>query len=404
MPWQEICTVQQRENLVMAVLEKRASVAEMCRRTGVSRKTAYKWIERFQAGGRGGLTDQSRARRTQPERMSDAVCDEILMIRDAHPTWGARKLQKRLTEVLPASKVPAMSTIGSILAAAALTAPAGKRRHPPLCRDAIWRSVREPNDLLTIDYKGWFKLTGGEQCHPLTVCDSASRSIRAIVAMPAPSLDGVLLTMKSVFKRDGLPLCVRSDNGSPFAGNGLGRLSQFNVWLLRLGIAIDLITPGRPGENGSHEQMHRVMAAETTRPPRATMREQQQRFDEFRRYYDYERYHEGIDMKRPAELYRPSPRRYKPIKAGEHPEANAYAAHWRTQLVRTNGTIMMDDRSVFLSQPLAGCMVGLIELDDRLWQVHFGRTLLGVIDTSEKRLRVQDLLATKEPSPMRLYP
>ena len=404
MPWQEICTVQQRENLVLAVLGNKASVAEMCRRTGVSRKTAYKWIERFKADGRAGLADQSRARHEQPERTSDAVCDEILSVRAAHPTWGARKLHKRLTEVLPASKVPATSTIGSILAAAALTAPAGKRRHPPLIRDAKWQAPREPNDLLTIDYKGWFKLGNGQQCHPLTVCDSASRSIRAIVAMPAPSLIGVLETMEGLFKRDGLPLCVRSDNGSPFAGNGLGKLSQFNVWLLRLGIVIDLITPGRPGENGSHEQMHRVMNAETTRPPKATMREQQSAFDGFRWYYDHERYHEGIDMKRPTELYRPSPRRYVPIKPGQHPEADSYAGHWRTQLVRANGTIVIEDQSVFIAQPLAGCIVGLTEIDDRLWQLHFGRTLLGVIDTSKKRLRVEDLLATKDPSPTKLYP
>jgi transposase InsO family protein len=404
MPWQEICTVELRENLVLAVLAKRASVAELCRRIGVSRRTAYKWIERYKTGGRGGLIDQSRARHTQPGRISDAVCDEILTVRAAHPTWGARKLHKRLTEVLPASKVPAMSTVGALLATAALTAPSGKRRSPPLKRDAMWNTPREPNDLLTVDFKGQFKLLTGQECYPLTVCDAASRYIMAIVARASTELAGVMPTMELLFREHGLPLCIRSDNGSPFAGNGLGRLGQFNVWLLRLGIAIDLITPGRPGENGSHEQMHRVMKAEATRPPRASMREQQNAFDEFRRYYDDERYHEGIDMKRPVELYRPSPRRYVPIKAGQHPEADVYAKHWQTQVVRANGSIVMSGQSVFISQPLAGCIVGLTEVDDRLWQLHFCRTLLGVIDTSKKRLRVEDLLATKEPSPTKLYP
>jgi transposase-like protein len=95
--------MQQREKLVRAALSGHATVAELCRRAGVSRKTAYKWIGRFEQRGLAGLSDQSRARHEQAGRVSDAVTDEILAARHAHPTWGARKLHQRLTEVLPGS-------------------------------------------------------------------------------------------------------------------------------------------------------------------------------------------------------------------------------------------------------------------------------------------------------------
>jgi putative transposase len=404
MPWKEICTVELRERLVSAVLHKDASVTEMCRIYGVSRKTAYKWIERHKLGGRSGLEDRSRTPQHQPGRVSDTVTDEVLAARNAHPTWGARKLHPLLARTLKASQLPAVSTIGRILAAAELTGPRGKPRPAAKERANRWRDPLEPNEVWTIDFKGEFKLGDTTVCYPLTVRDAASRYVLAVDGKSSTQGAGVTATVERLFEEHGLPRCIRSDNGSPFAGTGLGRLSVMSVWWLRQGIGIDLITPGRPGENGAHEQMHRVLKAETARPPEVTMARQQRAFAAFCRQYNDERYHEGIGMKRPAEVYCPSPRRYRRIRPGEHPETEGYAGHWQLRTVRGDGTIKWAGQTVFISGPLSGCVVGLYEAAEGMWQVHFCRSQIGVLDRQGEQWRVRDPSRLRVPSPRKLYP
>jgi transposase InsO family protein len=376
----------------------------MCRIYGVSRKTAYKWIERHKLGGRSGLEDRSRVPRHQPGRVSDTVTDEVLAARNAHPTWGARKLHPLLARTLKASQLPAVSTIGRILAAAELTGPRGKPRPAAKERSDRWRDPMEPNEVWTIDFKGEFKLGDTTVCYPLTVRDAASRYVLAVDGKSSTQGAGVTATVERLFEEHGLPRCIRSDNGSPFAGTGLGRLSVMSVWWLRQGIGIDLITPGRPGENGSHEQMHRVLKAETARPPEVTMARQQRAFTAFCRQYNDERYHEGIGMKRPAEVYRPSPRRYRRIRPGEHPETEGYAGHWQLRTVRSDGTIKWAGQTVFISGPLSGCVVGLYEAAEEMWQVHFCRSQIGVLERQGEQWRVRDPSRLSVPSPRRLYP
>ena len=404
MPWKEICTVELREKLVSAILARDASVAEMCRSYGVSRKTAYKWIERYKACGRAGLCDQPRVPQHQPGRVSDSVVDEVLAARHAHPTWGARKLQPLLARTLKASQVPAVSTIGRILAAAELTNPSGKPRPAPRQRENRWRDPIAPNEVWTIDFKGEFKLGDTTMCYPLTVRDAASRYVLAVDGKRSTQGAGVAMTVERLFTEHGLPRCIRSDNGSPFAGTGLGRLSVMSVWWLRQGISIDLITPGRPGENGSHEQMHRVLKAETTRPPALTLGGQQKAFASFCRQYNQERYHEGIGMKRPAEVYRPSERRYRRIRPGEHPETEGYAGHWQLRTVRSDGTIKWAGQTVYISGPLAGCVVGLDEGAEGVWQLHFCRSQIGVLERRGDQWRTRDPARMGVPGPRKLYP
>ena len=68
------------------------------------------------------------------------------------------------------------------------------------------------------------------------------------------------------------------------------------------------IPPASPQHNGRHERMHRTLKAETTRPPARCAKEQQQRFNRFRDYYNHERPHEALDQKMPGSLWRPSSR------------------------------------------------------------------------------------------------
>ena len=400
MPWKEICTVELRQQLVRLVLGRTVSVTEMARCMGVSRKTAHKWLRRFSAGGEPALLDRSRAPRQPANRLDDAVVCRILSLRCQQPTWGAGKLRDRLLRD-GLVNVPCERTVGRILQRVGWTEPTGARRRPVVPREPMWFKPTETNAVWSIDFKGHFRLGDSTVCYPLTVRDVASRYTLDIRAQYSTAAHGVFAVMEDLFQRYGLPSCIRSDNGVPFATSGLARLSELAVWWLRLGISLDLITPGRPGENGSHEQMHRVLKAETSRPPQWDMPRQQRRFDAFVETYNTQRPHEGIGMRRPAEVYTPSARAYQPIARGTDPEIQAYPGHWEQCRVSKDGMLPWAGGVLMLSTPLAGCVVGLEEVEEEVWRVHLCRSLIGIVRRARDQSggwEVVDVTATGQPS------
>jgi hypothetical protein len=178
--------------------------------------------------------------------------------------------------------------------------------------------------------------------------------------------------LTSVFERDGLPEVIRSDRGTPFVGSGIGGLSRLAVWWIKLGIRLERNDPGHPEQNGAHERMHRTLKAETTRPPQFDLPSQQRVFDAFRTEYSQARPHEGIGMRRPAELYVPSPRAFPTAL----PEVT-YPGHYEVRSVHRQGCIKWKGELLFVSEALAGERVGIQEIDDGLWQLHIGPVLLG---------------------------
>jgi putative transposase len=196
---------------------------------------------------------------------------------------------------------------------------------------------------------------------------------------------GAKSVFKELFKKYGLPKAIRSDNGTPFASNALGRLSELSVWWTRLGIARELIEPGHPQQNGQHERMHRTLKAEATRPPAANLSQQQRLFNRFRREYNQVRPHEGIELETPASLYQPSTR----LLPAEIPPL-AYLAHFETRLVSKNSGIRWGNKWVAVSTTCAGLYVGLEEVDHGLWDVYLGRVKLGRL--LEEKLRIEDHL------------
>ena len=137
------------------------------------------------------------------------MTDEVLVARNLHPNWGSRKLHPLLARTLKPSQLPAVSTIGRILAAAELTNPRGRTRHPPLERQARWKCPTEPNEVWTIDFKGEFKLGDTRLCYPLTVRDAACRSVLAINGKSSACGQGVTETVERLFGEHGLPECIR---------------------------------------------------------------------------------------------------------------------------------------------------------------------------------------------------
>ena len=228
-----------------------------------------------------------------------------------------------------------------------------------------FRTVTAPNDVWCIDFKGWFRTRDGERCDPLTVSDAHSRFLLACVIVP-PRTDTVRPLVEQLFKRYGLPLAIRSDNGAPFAGTGAGGLSRLSLGWVKAGIALERIDPGKPQQNGRHERMHRTLKAETAKPPAASMSQQQARFDRFRQDFNDNRPHEALGQQPPATFYRPSPRPYP-----ERLDEPWYDAWHAVRRVRTDGSIKWGGDLVFISETLTGEVVGVAETDSGDWIVRF---------------------------------
>ena len=375
MPWHQTDPVNERLKFVAAAQRGHLSMTELCAQHGISRKTGYKLLRRYRDVGPEGLRDQSRAPRRHPNETSDAVQAAILRSRKEHPTWGSKKLVAILERKRPGLELPARSTVDAILKRAGLVTPRAKRRrrrgeHGPPVVEAV-----HPNDVWTIDYKGWFKVGDGTRCDPLTVNDACSRKSLEVRALVAPKLLDVKERLIELFYAYGLPAHMLSDNGPPFGSRGLAGLSRLGVWLLKIGVQPVLIQPGRPDQNGRHERFHETLKAETANPPRSTIRTQQQAFEKFRATYNSERPHEALAMRTPDEVYEPSSR----TKVDDDRDFE-YPDEFEVRRVRKDGSIKWEQGFVFVGEAFKGELVGLDVVDDEHWEVRLGPMPLGVLN------------------------
>lgn len=362
-------------------LKEGESMASLCREFGISRKTGYKILERYEECGLEGLSDRSRRPIRYANQLPPQVEAEIIATKREKPHWGARKIRERLLRRLPHEiKVPARSTIHAIMDRHGLVT--RTRRSRTRAEGTPLSAGISPNDLWCTDYKGEFQLGNKQYCYPLTVTDHASRYLLLCEAMESNREEPAFTAFERLFRERGLPLAIRSDNGVPFASpNGLFNLSKLSVWWLRLGISIERIKPGHPQQNGRHERMHLTLKKEATRPAGVNVLQQQATFDSFIHDFNHERPHEALDMKYPAEVYAPSPRAYQGI-----PEPH-YPFHDRTVMVTNCGRLCLYRKKINLTITLAGQYVGIKEVDDGIWLVSFMQYDLGYIDLEEKSLQ-----------------
>ncbi len=380
MPWNETEPMLEREKFVVAVRSGELTFTAQCERFGISRKTGYKLMKRFEAEGLAGLSDRSRAPGHCPHALSNEVIGRILALKQAHPTWGPRKLRDRLAWDLPEQKWPAASTLGELLFRHGLVKPRTQRRRTPAMSSPL-SHAEAAHDVWSIDFKGHCQLGNGRACYPLTVTDNAIRYVLSCRGLYEPRRGPVQATLAGLFREHGLPKALRSDNGPPFASTGVCGLSKLSVWLIHLGVRPERIAPGKPQQNGRHERMHRTLKAEAMSPPSATLAAQQRRFDAFVREFNDERPHEALGGKSPSSLYVASPRAYP----RSLPEV-AYPSGLTLRRVRSNGEIKWKGGLLFLSESLVGEIVGLKETGESLWQIQFGEYPLGVLD--ERRGKV----------------
>ena len=371
----------ERARLVALHSDGLYSVAELAARAGVSRKTAYKWIERYRTGGADALADRSHAPRAHPDRTGLEVEAYIVEARRAHPTWGPRKLVPYLARRHPGLVLPATSTVGAILKRHGLVTPRRRRRvatHP----GSVPLTTTAPNEVWTADYKGQFKTLDGVYCYPLTVFDAHSRYVLACAGHRSVEQYGALGEFGRLFREYGLPNAIRTDNGVPFATQAICGLSRLSVWWVKLGIRHDRIEPGRPQQNGRHERVHRTLKAETARPPKRDMATQQARFDAWQAEFNDVRPHEALGGGVPASVYVPSPR---PMPA-KMPEPD-YPAHFEARYVSRCGAFKFKRRQIFLSQALSEEWIAFEEVADGVWSLYFYDVLLGRLDERDFKLQ-----------------
>ena len=381
MPWSE--TVEMSRVRFIADFESCLyEMTELCEKHGISRKTGYKWADRFGREGVEGLKDRSRAPKHSPRQTKPRVAERLFELRRQHPTWGPRKLLAWLEKHEPGSDWPRASTVGGLLKRAGLVEPC-RRRATRACPVAVARTeATGPNEVWTSDFKGQFRTGDGRLCYPLTVVDGFSRFVLVIQSLPSVAGEGAWPVFEQAFREYGLPQVIRTDNGHPFASSStVAGLSRLSVRWIKLGITLERIEPGHPEQNGRHERMHRTLKAETTRPPAGNATGQQELFDRFRHEYNQQRPHEALGQRPPGELYLSSSRSYP----DQLPQPE-YPGHYEVRTVSRGGEIKWQGKFLFLSEALGGERVGLEEYDDGLWAVYFGALRLARFDERERKI------------------
>ena len=382
MPWQETCAMDQRMRLVADLVRQAVPVTTVCACHGISRQTAYKWWRRYERGGPEALREHSRRPHTLARAVPDDLREQIVATRRAHIYWGPRKLRAYLQRHHPAIAWPAASTIGDLLRRHGLVARRRRARSTPR-RLGMLSVPTVPNAVWGADFKGHVRLGNGTRCHPLTISDLHTRFLLRCQALVAERAELVQPVFEQAFRDYGLPLCIRTDNGAPFASRAPGGLSRLSAWWLKLGIWPERIVPGCPQQNGCHERLHRTLKAATTRPPRRTLAAQQRAFAHFTDEYNTERPHEALAGQPPATQYTASPRRY-PARLSEP----AYPAHIEVRRVRHNGEIKWRGHLVLVTDVLTGEPIGLEEVSDGAWVVYFSTLPLGVLDDATHKLHL----------------
>jgi len=382
MTWKETCPMDERVRFVGDVLKGERSMSEVCALYGISRKTGYKWLGRYEAAGASGLQERSHAPLHQPHAVDQVMVQRLLMARRQHPSWGPRKLlvwlQRRDTK--PDTHWPAASTVGEILTRHGLVTARKRTRRAPGHSSALG-NPDTPNALWCTDFKGQFRTGDTRYCYPLTLTDAHSRYLLLCRGVLRPDTESVWSWFEHAFREYGLPLAIRSDNGPPFASTGLGGLSRLSVWWIKLGILPERITPGCPQQNGRHERMHRTLKRECTQPAAASLRAQQRAFNRFVAEYNDERPHEALAQRPPASVYVPSTRAY-PRKVPPMCYPDSYTVRHPCH----SGQIKWHGQFVYVSQLLVGEPVGLYQIDEHTWRVYFGMLLLGLLDTRTCRI------------------
>lgn len=380
MPWRESCAVDQRVKFIADQRSGLWTMTELCDRYEISRKTGYKWLERYRLEGPGGLAERSHAARVHGRATPQHIVDAIVGLRLERPSWGPRKIVSKLKARQEDVDWPSASTAGEILKRAGLVGERRVRRRAPP-RMGELTVPQHANHVWALDHKGWIRLGDGSRVEPFTATDGFSRYLISLAATGSTQYDECQPLLERAFREYGLPQIIRSDNGSPFASSGATGLTALSVWWIKLGIHHERIDPGHPQQNGRHERFHLTLL-EAMRPAPPTRAAQARRFSAFARDYNEERPHEALGQRPPASVYQPSPREMpRRLPKPDYPSEAA------VRQVRSNGEIKWRGELIHVCSALAGEAVAVEETEDGSWQVRFFDVPVGIIDQQTCKLR-----------------
>jgi transposase InsO family protein len=372
MSWQESNRVDLRKEFVQQATKEGTNISDLCRRYNISRKTGYKWLDRYRYGGNKLLIDQSTRPHYSPNELPKSLVERIISVREEHPRWGARKIHAILNSS-GVEKLPAISTIHKVLEKHGYVNQGNKSV------SHLQRFEHEaPNHLWQMDFKGHFEYEKG-RCHPLTILDDYSRfsiKLQACTHEDAKTVKPILI---DTFRCYGLPERINVDNGNPW-GSPLeqAKYTTLSIWLMRLGITISYSRPNHPQTNGKIERFHRTLKLEVlSNNYFRNISSIQRSFDRWRDVYNLERPHEGIGMKVPSIRYHPSYRHY--------PEKLApvcYSEDYNVHKVDSRGRICTQGRQLFVGTPFAKELVGLRQTNAGGVEVYYCHQKLGQVALS----------------------
>ncbi len=273
------------------------AVESICRATGCSRATLFRWRTRFERDGLAGLVD-----RYQPGGRVElpAVIERLIITVRLLTYWNSRRLaaEFRRREIWPVSHGQVdrlLSRIGTHRPSAArVPGPRYERAHP--------------NELWHIDLKGPFFLQGirgaRRSCHFVALVDDHSRFLLAIRAVPTKEAVTVLETLAEAIELCGVPLALMSDNGTPFVTIVRTMLSRFQQTLAELAVRHIRTQVDTPWTNGKIEAFWAILQAEVLdREYLADLAAAEAAVTAFAGYYNYHRLHGALGWQTPAERF-----------------------------------------------------------------------------------------------------
>lgn len=374
MSWRVTKVEEQRKDFIIKASTGEVSITELCKEYQISRKTGYKWINRYRQCGDEGLLDKSRKPLIQPRKTSERLEQQILEVKHRYPTWGPKKVLALLRMHQPKEDWPSDTTIGNILSRNGLVESRKYRKRMPAKTDPL-SHCHAPNDVWCIDFKGWFLTKERLKCDPLTISDAHSRYLFYCSKLHSGKELDVWEVLNKLFYENGLPTYLRHDNGPPFATTGAGRLSRLSIKLIKAGVIPEWIDPGKPYQNSRHERMHRTLKAEGILPLQLTMEEQQIKFKDFIQYFNFERPHEAIGQRCPGNVYVPSDRKWN--GNFRSPE---YDSTYLVKRVRERGQLSLNGIDIYIGKTLQNEFIGIKEGENNDFTVYYGPIFLGTID------------------------
>ena len=376
MPWRETSVTEERKRFVLTAYKSKDSFTAICRRFGISTKTGYKWLKRWEENGAAELVDRPPIVKNVKNKTEEIIQHRLLTLKRKHMPWGAKKIMVLYSRKYPGEHIPSRSTIEDLFKREGLTRKKKRRRStvPNIMQKKI--KATKPNELWTVDFKGWWWTSTKERCEPLTIRDEYSKYIFAIEVPEKGNTPCVMAVFEQLFKKYGLPEYIRSDNGPPFANvlNTWG-LTKLSVWWMSLGIKLDRSAPGHPEQNGSHERMHKDIKRELQNKIFGDLKQHQKMFDKWRKQFNEVRPHEALGMKTPKEVYIKSDKKYYDDEIEIE-----YKDRMRSRRVNDRGYFNWQCQRIFVGNPFAGYNVGIKLRSGRQPEVWFDYFKLGEID------------------------